>query len=199
MVLLRRLASETGVIIITSVHQPSSRVFDSFDQVRARHTEHIFTPSDHEQTALVANVSKTDRVDRYSGLQELGRCSHANNTPPTRGRGTKERTKGPGQKVKREGNRYVPGRKGEQLHNRSLIVCDDWRCRTLLPPSRLSQVILMTMGQTAYFGSAADSLGHFAKLGLEPAGLVNPADYLLEVSVSGRKIRLEEDSTVGSM
>ncbi|CAN0166070.1 unnamed protein product, partial [Ectocarpus sp. 8 AP-2014] len=31
--LLRRLASETGVIIITSVHQPSSRVFNSFDQV----------------------------------------------------------------------------------------------------------------------------------------------------------------------
>lgn len=34
MALLRRLASETGVIIITSVHQPSSRVFNSFDQVR---------------------------------------------------------------------------------------------------------------------------------------------------------------------
>lgn len=34
MALLRRLASETGVIIITSVHQPSSRVFNSFDQVQ---------------------------------------------------------------------------------------------------------------------------------------------------------------------
>ena len=198
MVLLRRLASETGVIIITSVHQPSSRVFDSFDQVRARHTEQIFTPSDHEQTALVANVSKTDRVNRYSGLQELGRCSHANNTPTHMWKRNERENKRTGAESEEGGNRYVAGRKGEQLHNSSRIVFDDWTIQ-LLPPSRLSQVILMTMGQTAYFGSAADSLGHFAKLGLEPAGLVNPADYLLEVSVSGRKIRLEEDSTVGSM
>ncbi len=35
MSLLRRLASDTGVMIVTSVHQPSSHVFDSFDQVRA--------------------------------------------------------------------------------------------------------------------------------------------------------------------
>ncbi|CAN0081188.1 unnamed protein product, partial [Hapterophycus canaliculatus] len=34
MALLRRVASKTGMIIITSVHQPSSRVFESFDQVR---------------------------------------------------------------------------------------------------------------------------------------------------------------------
>eukprot|EP00903_Cladosiphon_okamuranus_P021625 g19883.t2 len=77
MALLRRLASETGVIIITSVHQPSSRVFNSFDQV-----------------------------------------------------------------------------------------------------------ILLTMGQTAYFGPARDSLDHFASLGHEPQGLVNPADYLLEITNS---------------
>ncbi|CAM9546843.1 unnamed protein product, partial [Hapterophycus canaliculatus] len=32
MALLGRLASETGMIIITSVHQPSTRVFNSFDQ-----------------------------------------------------------------------------------------------------------------------------------------------------------------------
>ena len=37
------------------------------------------------------------------------------------------------------------------------------------------------MGQTAYFGPAKDSLAHFASLGHEPEGLVNPADYLLEV------------------
>ncbi|CAM9446521.1 unnamed protein product [Ectocarpus sp. 4 AP-2014] len=77
MALLKRLASETGVIIITSVHQPSSRVFNSFDQV-----------------------------------------------------------------------------------------------------------ILLTMGQTAYFGPAVDSLDHFASLGHEPQGLVNPADYLLEITNS---------------
>ena len=41
----------------------------------------------------------------------------------------------------------------------------------------------MTMGQTAYFGPAADSLAHFATLGYEPKGMVNPADYLLEVRV----------------
>ena len=41
----------------------------------------------------------------------------------------------------------------------------------------------MTMGQTAYFGPAADSLAHFATLGYEPKGMVNPADYLLEVCV----------------
>lgn len=33
MALLRRLASDTGVTIVTSVHQPSSRVFHTFDQV----------------------------------------------------------------------------------------------------------------------------------------------------------------------
>ncbi|CAN0437423.1 unnamed protein product, partial [Ectocarpus sp. 12 AP-2014] len=75
--LLRRLASDTGMIIISSVHQPSSRVFKSFDQV-----------------------------------------------------------------------------------------------------------ILLTMGQTAYFGPAVDSLDHFARLGHEPKGLVNPADYLLEITNS---------------
>ncbi|CAN0051592.1 unnamed protein product, partial [Ectocarpus sp. 12 AP-2014] len=75
MSLLRRLVSETGVIIVASVHQPSSRVFNSFDQV-----------------------------------------------------------------------------------------------------------ILLTMGQTAYFGPASDSLDHFARLGHEPKGLVNPADYLLEIT-----------------
>lgn len=31
---LRRLASDTGVIIVASVHQPSTHVFNSFDQVR---------------------------------------------------------------------------------------------------------------------------------------------------------------------
>ena len=41
----------------------------------------------------------------------------------------------------------------------------------------------MTMGQTAYFGPAAESLAHFANLGYEPKGMVNPADYLLEVCV----------------
>lgn len=33
MALTKRLASETGVIIVTSVHQPSTRIFNSFDQV----------------------------------------------------------------------------------------------------------------------------------------------------------------------
>ncbi|CAN0100436.1 unnamed protein product [Scytosiphon promiscuus] len=77
MALLRRLASETGVIIITSVHQPSSRVFENFDQV-----------------------------------------------------------------------------------------------------------ILLTMGRTAYFGPAVDGLEHFRRLGHEPTGLVNPAEYLLEITNS---------------
>lgn len=40
----------------------------------------------------------------------------------------------------------------------------------------------MTMGQTAYFGPAIDSLGHFARLGYTPVGLFNPADFLAEVS-----------------
>ncbi|CAN0277096.1 unnamed protein product, partial [Scytosiphon promiscuus] len=69
MCLLRRLASERGVVVITSVHQPSTRVFNSFDQV-----------------------------------------------------------------------------------------------------------MLLAMGQTAYFGPASDSLEHFARLGFKPDGLVNPAD-----------------------
>lgn len=43
------------------------------------------------------------------------------------------------------------------------------------------QVMLLTMGQTAYFGPAIDSLEHFALLGHHPVGLINPADYLLEV------------------
>ena len=33
MALLRRLASDSDVIIVTSLHQPSSRIFHSFDQV----------------------------------------------------------------------------------------------------------------------------------------------------------------------
>lgn len=37
------------------------------------------------------------------------------------------------------------------------------------------------MGQTAYFDPANESLEHFAGLGYKPDGLVNPADYLLEV------------------
>ncbi|CAB1099471.1 ABC [Ectocarpus sp. CCAP 1310/34] len=56
------------------------------------------------------------------------------------------------------------------------------------PSSRVfnsfDQVILLTMGQTAYFGPAVDSLDHFARLGHEPKGLVNPADYLLEITNS---------------
>lgn len=36
MALLGRLASETGMILITSVHQPSTRVFSSFDQASLR-------------------------------------------------------------------------------------------------------------------------------------------------------------------
>lgn len=63
-----------------------------------------------------------------------------------------------------------------------MSACERGNSVASLPPLRLSQVILMTMGQTAYFGSAADSLGHFARLGHEPTGLVNPADYLLEVN-----------------
>lgn len=39
------------------------------------------------------------------------------------------------------------------------------------------------MGQTAYFGPAVDSLNYFAALGHIPEGMVNPADYLLEVCV----------------
>ena len=50
--------------------------------------------------------------------------------------------------------------------------------------SRASQVIVLTMGQTAYFGPAGDSLAHFTSLGHEPKGMVNPADYLLEVCAS---------------
>lgn len=45
------------------------------------------------------------------------------------------------------------------------------------------------MGQTAYFGPAQDSLGHFSRLGHEPVGLVNPADYLLEVLPSTFQLR----------
>lgn len=60
----------------------------------------------------------------------------------------------------------------------------------------MSQVILMTMGQTAYFGSAAGSLGHFAHLGHEPTGLVNPADYLLEVFIYMRPAELLHFNTV---
>ncbi|CAN0041029.1 unnamed protein product [Ectocarpus sp. 12 AP-2014] len=56
------------------------------------------------------------------------------------------------------------------------------------PSSRVfngfDQVMLMTMGQTAYFGPAVGSLDHFARLGHEPKGLVNPADYLLEITNS---------------
>ncbi|CAM9583250.1 unnamed protein product, partial [Ectocarpus sp. 13 AM-2016] len=56
------------------------------------------------------------------------------------------------------------------------------------PSSRVfngfDQVMLLTMGQTAYFGPAVDSLDHFARLGHEPEGLVNPADYLLEITNS---------------
>ena len=48
---------------------------------------------------------------------------------------------------------------------------------------RASQVIVLTMGQTAYFGPAVDSLAHFASLGYEPKGMINPADYILEVCV----------------
>ncbi|CAN0395195.1 unnamed protein product, partial [Hapterophycus canaliculatus] len=40
------------------------------------------------------------------------------------------------------------------------------------------------MGQTAYFGPAVKSLKHFRRLGHKPAGLVNPADYLLEITNS---------------
>ncbi len=47
------------------------------------------------------------------------------------------------------------------------------------------------MGQTAYFGSAADSLDHFARLGRVPGALVNPADYLLEVPTIDRSIRVD--------
>ncbi|CAB1101456.1 ABC [Ectocarpus sp. CCAP 1310/34] len=46
------------------------------------------------------------------------------------------------------------------------------------------QVILITMGQTAYFGPAVGGLDHFASLGHKPDGLVNPADYLLEITNS---------------
>lgn len=36
MALLKRLASDSRMLIVTSVHQPSTRVFNSFDQVRTR-------------------------------------------------------------------------------------------------------------------------------------------------------------------
>lgn len=46
---------------------------------------------------------------------------------------------------------------------------------------RSRQVILLSTGRTMYFGPAVDSLEHFARLGYKPVGLVNPADYLIEV------------------
>ena len=51
-----------------------------------------------------------------------------------------------------------------------------------------SQVMLLAMGQTAFFGPASESLDYFAGLGHKPDGLVNPADYLLEVRLSGLPI-----------
>ncbi|CAM9408971.1 unnamed protein product, partial [Phaeothamnion confervicola] len=44
------------------------------------------------------------------------------------------------------------------------------------------KVMLLTMGRTAYFGPAAAALPHFAALGRVPDGMVNPADYLLEIT-----------------
>lgn len=55
------------------------------------------------------------------------------------------------------------------------------RLGTAPAPASHHQVILLTMGQTAYFGPAVDSMAHFAKLGHTPEGLVNPAEYLLQV------------------
>ncbi|CAN0151348.1 unnamed protein product, partial [Pylaiella littoralis] len=46
------------------------------------------------------------------------------------------------------------------------------------------QVILLSTGRTMYFGPAVDSLEHFARLGYKPVGLVNPADYLIEITNS---------------
>ena len=48
--------------------------------------------------------------------------------------------------------------------------------------------MLLAMGQTAFFGPASESLDYFAGLGHKPDGLVNPADYLLEVRLSGLPI-----------
>lgn len=44
------------------------------------------------------------------------------------------------------------------------------------------KVLLLTMGQQAYFGPVQGSLPHFAELGYFPRGMMNPAEYLLEVS-----------------
>lgn len=48
------------------------------------------------------------------------------------------------------------------------------------------QVLLLAMGQTAFFGPAIESLEHFSSLGYlyKPYSSVNPADHLLEVRLT---------------
>lgn len=59
-------------------------------------------------------------------------------------------------------------------------------CQTL-SLALASQVLLLAMGQTAFFGPATESLGHFSSLGyLYKPGLISPADYLLEVRLNVR-------------
>ncbi|CBJ33450.1 conserved unknown protein [Ectocarpus siliculosus] len=137
MSLLRRLASETDVIIIASVHQPSSRVFNSFDQ-----------PLD---TDVAGTVLRQDALVESEYQRE-----------------------------RRQADEMTPRHCGT-LPCFPLSLAPS----TTTPIPRFSQhytVILLTMGQTAYFGPASDSLDHFARLGHEPKGLVNPADYLLEIT-----------------
>lgn len=76
MVLLRRLASETGVIIITSVHQPSSRVFDSFDQVLCTINLRLTAATSHKQHCLPRQTGWEEEKDPglQIGLRKLRMC-----------------------------------------------------------------------------------------------------------------------------
>ncbi|CAM9811429.1 unnamed protein product, partial [Ectocarpus fasciculatus] len=138
--LLKRLASDTGMIIITSVHQPSSRVFNSFDQVT-------------QQSAPCGGWKHHHGLSRKTAFKQCKK------------------------RASRDTKGFCPIPGGPIV---LVLPTTNNVATTLLH----DQVILLTMGQTAYFGPAVDSLDHFARLGHEPKGLVNPADYLLEITNS---------------
>ncbi|CAM9490513.1 unnamed protein product [Choristocarpus tenellus] len=137
MALLKRLAVERGVAIITSVHQPSTHVFNSFDQCRTKRVPDLFFRS--------CSVRSTDS-ETQSTVNVDGCMSNCSNLSPN----------------------VIPA------------CC----VQSTFSPLWRNVVILLTMGQTAFFGPASEALQYFAGLGLKPTGLVNPADYLLEITNS---------------
>ncbi|KAJ7562979.1 hypothetical protein O6H91_03G091500 [Diphasiastrum complanatum] len=54
------------------------------------------------------------------------------------------------------------------------------------PSSRLfymfSKVILLSEGETVYYGKAAEAMDYFSSIGLSPAMAMNPADFLLDLA-----------------